>query len=195
VPAKINSFHYLIMAMILVAPDSRRLLDALVLNRTVEPAEPAPVFQRQGFERAAQILFLVFGLFLIGRGMVEGIEHYKSLNPPKPPLYGAWTVEEFTVDGAEVPLFTDPQRWRWAIFQKPGALTVKKMIGSFRTYPLVLDRGLKTMQIGKDRLSIAAPEADVLVLDGILEGRRLRAKLGKMPLKPSFHWLLELDEE
>jgi uncharacterized membrane protein YphA (DoxX/SURF4 family) len=195
VPAKINSFHYLIMALILVAPDARRLLDALVLNRTVEPAEPKPLFQRKNIDRATQALFLVFGLYLIGFSVVEGIERYKSRNPPKPPLYGAWSVEEFAVDGKEVPLFTDPQRWRWAIFQNPGRLTVKTMIGSFHTYPFALDSGGKMMQVGKDRFSLTTPEADVLVLEGNLEGRRLRAKLRRMALRPSFHWLYDPEIE
>jgi uncharacterized membrane protein YphA (DoxX/SURF4 family) len=194
VPAKINSFHYWIMAVILIAPDARRLFDALVLNRTVEPA-PAPLFERGRRERAAQILFLIFGVYLIGVSAVEGIERYRERNPPKPPFYGAWTVEEFTVDGKDVPLFTDPQRWRWAIFQNSGRLTVKTMIGSFHTYPLALDRERKMMQIGKDRFSLAAPEADVLVLEGHLEGRRLRAKLRRMALRPSFHWLYDPEIE
>jgi uncharacterized membrane protein YphA (DoxX/SURF4 family) len=195
VPVKINSFHYLVMALILVAPDARRLWDALVLNHAVEPAVPAPLFQKERFERTARVLFPVFGLYLIGTSVAAGIERYKERNPPKPPFYGAWTVEEFAVDGAEVPVVTDPHRWRWAVFQDPGRLTVKLMIGSFKKYPLALDSGRKTMRLGKDRLAVAAPEEDVLVLDGMLEGRRLRAKLRKMALKPSFQWLYDPEIE
>jgi uncharacterized membrane protein YphA (DoxX/SURF4 family) len=186
VPVKINSFHYWIMTLILIAPDARRLLDALVLNRVTEPAAPVPLFQRPRRERMAQILFLIFGLYLIGTSTVEGIERYRERNPPKPPFYGAWTVEEFAVDGKEVPLNTDPQRWRWAVFQNPGRLTVKNMIGAFHTYPFALHSG---------PFSVAAPEDDVLVLEGALEGRRLRAKLRKMALRPSFHWLYDPEEE
>jgi uncharacterized membrane protein YphA (DoxX/SURF4 family) len=195
VPVKINSLHYWIMALVLIAPDARRLLDALVLNRVVEPAAPAPLFARPRHERAAQILFLIFGLYLMGTSTVEGIERYRERNPLKPPFYGAWTVEEFAVDGKDVPPATDPQRWRWAVFQDPGRLTVKQMIGSFRQYPLAWDRDLKTMRLGKDRLAVAAPEPDVLVLDGALEGRSLRAKLRRMALRPSFHWLYDPEIE
>lgn len=195
VPVKINSFHYWIMALVLIAPDARRLLDALVLNRTVEPAAHAVLFARPRRERAAQILFLLFGLYLIGASAAEGIERYRERNPPKPPFYGAWTVEEFVVDGKAVPPFTDPKQWRWAIFQNPGKLNVKTMIGSYRTYPLGLDRERRTMRLGTDRLSVTAPEPDVLVLDGNLEGRRLRVKLRKMLLRPSFHWLYEGEDE
>lgn len=195
VPAKINSLHYLVMGFILVAPDLRRLADALVFNRVVEPAETPPLFARGGLDRAAQVLLLSFGLVLIGTSFWAGVERYRRQNPPKSPLYGAWSVEEFAVNGKEVPPATDPRRWRWAVFENPGKLTVKQMIGSFHTYPLALDRGMKTMQIGKDRLSIAAPEADVLVLDGNLEGRPLRAKLRRMALRPSFHWLYDPEIE
>ena len=195
VPVKINSFHYWIMALVLIAPDARRLLDALVLNRVVEPAAPVPLFERARRERAAQILFLIFGIYLIGVSAVEGIERYRERNPPKLPFYGSWTVEEFAVDGKDVPLHTDPQRWRWAVFQDAGRLTVKQMIGSFRQYPLAWDRDLKTMRLGKDRLSVAAPEPDVLVLEGALEGRPLRAKLRRMALRPSFHWLYDPEIE
>jgi pyrimidine operon attenuation protein/uracil phosphoribosyltransferase len=42
----------------------------------------------------------------------------------------------------------------------------------------------KTMTLGASAsaFSFQQPEKDVLILDGVLEGRRVRAKLRKMPL-------------
>src|SRR6185369_10228156 len=38
VPVKINSSHYLVMCVVLLWPDLRRLVDVLVLHRPTQPA-------------------------------------------------------------------------------------------------------------------------------------------------------------
>jgi hypothetical protein len=45
VPVKIYSTHLVMMAVMIVLPDARRLLNLLVLNRTVEPAAQSGIWQ------------------------------------------------------------------------------------------------------------------------------------------------------
>jgi uncharacterized membrane protein YphA (DoxX/SURF4 family) len=219
VPVKIMSFHYLLMAVILVAPDLRRLADMFVFNRAVAPAPaPPPLFVRRRLDAAVQVLFCLFGLYSIIMGIPGGIERYKRQNPPQPPLYGGWWTEELTIDGAEG--LADPEGWRRVIFQNPGAMTIELTRGKRQGYALQLDTAAKRMTIeqvqsdakgqplldaaGKPKklpgwrgdLSYAEPEAYILVLDGIVGGRRLHARMRKMAaFSKEFHWIIDPTDE
>jgi hypothetical protein len=220
VPVKIMSFHYLVMGILLAAPDLRRLADLFLFNRAVAPAQTPPLFARRWLDRTAQIFLVLLGLYSIVLGVVEGIERYKRQNPPRPPLYGVWSVEEAAVDGVAVPPSVDPEGWRWVLFDKPGSMTVELARGSRRSHALHLDAAAKRLALeryqrsaegkpvldaaGNPRkepgwtadLSFAEPEAGVLVLDGTLEGHRKRMKLRKMTLLTErFHWIIDPPKE
>jgi uncharacterized membrane protein YphA (DoxX/SURF4 family) len=224
VPVKIMSFHYLAMAMILAAPDLRRLADLLLFDRAVAPPRRPPLFLRPRLDRAAQILFFLFGVYTIGLGVVEGIARYKERNVPRPPLFGVWAVEETTVDGVAVPPSSDPVRdpeaWRFVAFDRPGSMSVELARGARRVYALQADPAAKRLTLGKTRrdaqgspvldaagrpqkepgwtaeLSFAEPSPGALVLDGSLDGHRRRMKLRKMPLlRDRFHWITDPPKE
>ena len=60
-------------------------------------------------------------------GLDNAAERYKRFHPPRPPLYGLWSVEGFAVDGKDVPLFTDPDRWRLVMFAQAGTVRVEEI--------------------------------------------------------------------
>lgn len=217
VPVKIMSFHLLVMSLLLLAPDLPRLADLFLFNRTVPPAPPPPpLFADKVLDRVPHIFLFVFGLYVIGLGIVGGIERYKERNPPRPPLYGAWSVEEPGAKEEEEPPSTEADRWRWVVIQRPGGLFVEHASGARRPYALDLDVAKKSMTLwdyqrgpdgkmlqdaaGKGRrlpgpkaeLTFTQPEADTLVLDGILDGQRQQVRLRKMALiGQRFHWVLD----
>ena len=184
VPVKLPSLHLLVMAVILVAPDLRRLADVFLFHRRAEPSRVPPLFQRKWLDRIPHILLFLAGLTMIKSGLELSAERYEEFHPPRPPLYGLWSVEGFARDGKEVPLYTEPDRWRLVRIQRPGSLAVERMAGSWKTYKLALDIQKKTMTLGPSQgtFSFHQPERDVLVLDGQLEGHRLRARLRMAPL-------------
>lgn len=200
-PAKGYLSCLLLMSLVLASPDLRRLGNLFLFNRAVDPAEaPPPLFARKGLDRAPQVLLVLFALIVIGRSLGLAAGQYQKNHPPKPPLHGVWSVEELVVDGEEVPMSTDANRWRWVIFEHPGALDVEPTIGTRQRYPLDLDMKKKTMRLGdlgeRGELSFQETEPDVLLLDGQVDGRRTRATLRKMPLVGDrFHWILEPEEE
>jgi hypothetical protein len=220
VPVKIMSFHYLVMGILLVAPDLHRLANLFIFNRPVETAEVRPLFARKRLDHAVQILFFVFGLYMIGTNIRDGIKLHKERNPPRPPLYGVWSVEEMAVDGKDVPLATATDQWRWVTLEKPGEMRLELKTGSRESYAVNLDRAAKRMTLAKYQkdpqgkpvpdargkpqrdpnwrgdLSFNEPETDVLVLDGTLDGHRTHAKLLRMPLiGKGFHWILDPPKE
>ena len=167
-PWKLPSFLLLLMAVLLIAPDLRRLADLLVFDRAVEPVEET----RSRFDRLVPLL----GLAVIVWSSVSAIREYRQLDRPTPPIspmYGVWNVEE------------GPETWRRVIFEKPGVLDVEHAIGSRTSY-----------RIDPDDLTFDRPEPGVLLLDGEVAGLRTRAKLRRMNLLGDrFHWILDPEEE
>ena len=169
VPVKLPSLMMVVMAVILIAPDLRRLANVFLFNRRAEPARVPPLFENRWLDRIPHVLLLLYGLYAIHMGFGRAARQYESFHPPRPPLYGLWSVESFARDGREVPPFTDPESWRLVLFERPGALSVEQMAGRWQNYEL-------------EPFSFTRPEKDVVVLDGQLEGRKLRVTLRKMPL-------------
>ncbi len=211
VHVKLYSMHLLFMALVLVAPDVPRLADLFLWNRRVEPAVDPPLSSHPWRNRLPHILLVLLGLYSIGTNWTEAQARYRQFHPPRPPFYGVWTVEEFTVDGRDVPLFTAPERWRFLLFQKPRALTVELMIGARRGYSLALDRKNRRMVLGPPQpdvgppqplpgsptaFSFTNPESDLLILDGQVDGHPTHAKLREMPLLATgFHWFFNPPKE
>src|SRR5581483_2346081 len=53
VPVKILSFHLLLLSVILLLPELRRLSDVMIFNRKVEPVKPVPLFTAKWPKRIA----------------------------------------------------------------------------------------------------------------------------------------------
>jgi len=94
VPVKLFSFHLIVMSLFLLAPDMRRLLNVLVLNRTAEPSSVPPLGKTPKAQRIWMIAQVVFGVWLIGAAMQSSIQAWSTYGggAPKSPLYGIWNV-------------------------------------------------------------------------------------------------------
>ena len=184
-PFKLYLFHLLLMSVLLIAPDLRRLGRLILLNRTVEPAVEPPLSARG---RLAQALLVLISLGVIGWSVQDAVRRYRKLNPPRPPLYGVWSVENVAGASADAGV----RQWRSVVFADPRALDAVLKVGTRERHALALDMKSKTMILDhRVALNLAEPEADVLVLDGLWDGRPTRAKLRRMRLTtPWFHWIL-----
>ncbi len=208
VPVKLMSLHFLVMALLLIAPDASRLAGVFFFNRRVEPARIAPVFSRRWLAWAPHAVVLLFGLWSVHASFQQAGRMYREHHPPKPPLYGFWSVEELAVDGKTVPTVTVPDRWRWVQVSAPGSFNVQLVDGSWVRYTLDVDRERKTLRLWRSKrdargtvlrnvqgtpqaeLSFRGPDPDLLLLEGELDGRPMRARLRKVPLlRGSFHWI------
>jgi uncharacterized membrane protein YphA (DoxX/SURF4 family) len=207
VPVKLISLHFLVMALLLIAPDAPRLAGVFFFNRRVEPARVAPLFTRKWLDRAPHAALFLFGLWSLHTSFQNAGKTYSEHHPPRPPLYGFWSVEELDLDGKAVPTPV-PDRWRWVMVSKPGGLSVQLVNGSWERYALDLDRERKTLRLWKARLdskgtmvrnvqgrpraelSFRRPDPDLLLLEGRLDGRPIRARLRKAALlRGDFHWI------
>lgn len=208
VPVKLMSLHFLVMALLLIAPDVPRLAGVFFFDRRVEPSRVAPLFARKWLDRAPHAALFLFGLWSIHVSFHQAASTYAQHHPPRPPLYGFWSVEELAVDGKLVPMAAVPDRWRWVQVFKSGSLSVQLQDGSWERYRLDLDRERQSLRLWKTKpgskgavapnvqrgpqaeLSFRRPDPDLLLLEGVLDGRPVRARLRKALLsRGSFHWI------
>src|SRR5258706_6871036 len=120
VSVKLYSTQLLLEALVLVAPDARRLLDLLIFNRVVAAGEVRPLFRRRALETGSLVArtllvawFVVFTLqWVVDTSKLARIDQQS-------PLRGVWEVDELTDNGvARPPLTQDAPRWRRALLDK-----------------------------------------------------------------------------
>ncbi|MEU2029953.1 DoxX family protein [Nocardia amamiensis] len=210
VPVKILSFHLLLLCLVVLAPQARRLANVLVLERASEPATQPALFGSRRANRIVAALQVALGLWiLIGAAQISWQAWRETNGAPKPPLYGIWTVGEFTSAVHPLPpLTTDENRWRRVIFDRPDA-SVQKMDDSFMPVVADIDDAAQTLVLMQPPRSADAlpnrlasftfsqPTADTLLLTGELNGTPVRLSLDRLdltsfPLRSrGFHWVQE----
>ena len=183
VPVKLFSFHLVLMCMILLAPDARRLFNFLVLKRPTEPPAERPLFSNRIGRRLAIAAQLAFGAWMLWGAY--GSSKIAYSNSPRmvarPPLYGVWTIDRMTIDGVErAPLLTDYDRWRRLVVQAPGAILFQRMDDTFTSYGAKVDIAANNIAIStvKEKeagnLKIEQSPPGKMILDGEISGRRYR---------------------
>jgi hypothetical protein len=180
-----------------------------LLNRATIPADRSgPRFSRRWVRVAAlsfQILFVGYTLFNSLHGEWQAYQTTR-VHPKRPPIYGLYDVEQFTLNGKQLPpLETDPARWRKLIAEFPGSITIKMMNGTTKGYPAAYNDDKKTLTLTdpKDEkvtytLTYSRSGPNYLNLEGILANDRLSMLLVKadeskfLLLNRGFHWINEL---
>lgn len=133
VPVKLFSTHLLLLAVLLLVPDVRRLVDVLVLGRGTHAVELRGPFTTVRRRRTWMVAkgFVVF--VLVGRSFAAGLLGWiETQAEPVPPAY---TVERFTSDGVERPaLVDDSLRWHRVLLGAHGSFLVAQMDGTMTRY-------------------------------------------------------------
>jgi|HubBroStandDraft_2_1064218.scaffolds.fasta_scaffold50388_2 hypothetical protein len=205
VPRKIFSIHLLLMCLILLIPDMRRLANVLVFNRPTDAVLQVPLIDDKLLNRAAvfaQVIFGVYILWLAGGQSLKDVRENRKTVPT--PIRGVWIVDEFTEDGvARPPLLTDAVRWQTVVFDKPDLLTIVSMDGDRGSYYMQLD-GLNKVQLWnltdsrRRAILLLHPQSDLLYLDGQLDGHSITAKMKRVDstdesrfplLNKGLHWV------
>lgn len=198
VPVKILSSHLLLMSLVLLAPGARRLVDALVLGRGVGPAPSAPLFDAPRRDRAARVAQVLLGAWVTVSCAVfnAALWHQVGDGRAKPPLYGIWTVTDFTSDGKTLPpLLDDEFRWQRVVFDVPGVMTQQRMDGDLVDVPVTVDGDVLT--IGDTGQFTVERADDDLRLRGTLDGKAVDVRLHRQRVEDftlrsrGFHWVQE----
>ncbi len=210
VSVKLFSINLLLAAVFLAGPDFTKLARFFVLNRPMEPAEASgPTFHRRWLATtvvAFKLLFITANLYQSGSYWYERYQSQMA-HPPRPALYGLYDVEAFIQNGHErLALTTDPTRWRRVIidFFPPKVMQVQMMDDSFRPYQVEYDKAGESVTVisgtensKKYRLECSRPDADHLVMQGMLASDSMTVRMKRMDpskfflLGRGFEWIQE----
>ena len=115
IPVKIYSFHLLVTALVIAAPDVPRLVRMFLLNRPVPRADLRGPWTNRALRRTAlgvKIAWVGCTVPLMFWQMRQMAELYGP-DAPTGEFHGTWEVREFRRDGVELPpVVTDGSRWR-----------------------------------------------------------------------------------
>ncbi|MFI6221806.1 DoxX family protein [Nocardia salmonicida] len=209
VPVKMLSGHLLLMGLVLLAPQARRMTNFLVLERDSEPAVQPPLFRSERANRWATVVQVAVGLWITVGMIFAGMESWREYGggAPKPELYGIWEVSEFSIEAAPIPpLTTDPVRWQRLVIDV-GTAGYQRMDDTIVPVLATTDLAANTMTLaaaptGPDRtpapyatFTVDRPSADKLTLRGELDGRPATVTLDRLdferfPLRSTgFRWV------
>jgi uncharacterized membrane protein YphA (DoxX/SURF4 family) len=204
VPVKILSFHLLLMALFLMAPEAPRLVRFFVGRQSVERSREAPLFKTARRNRIALGLQIAFALWLLGLNFCGGYSGWKQYGAgrTRPPFYGIWDIGKMTVDGVErAPLATDLDRWRRMIFDYESFASVETPDDDTKMYHVKVDAEKKTLEISREddpkrsaHFTFDRSAPDVMALEGEIDGKPVRMELKRederkfVLLNRGFHW-------
>jgi hypothetical protein len=207
VPVKLFSFHLILMALFLLAPELPRLANFFFLHRPADPSTQPPLFAARRANRIAVAVQVVFGILLIAANVYTSVKAWHTYGGarPKSALYGIWNVDQLSIDGQlRSPLLTDYDRWRRVIFDFTDGVTFQRMDDSFTRFAAVIDANARTIALTKpsDKNSNAAltyvrPAPDQLILDGTMDSHKVHMQLQLfdrnkfMLVNRGFHWIQE----
>jgi hypothetical protein len=206
-PVKLYSLHILLVCFFLVLPDARRLVNFLLLNRSVARSPETTLFNHRRLNAGALVAQLTLGGFLVCSYLYRTHDYEKRNfgTDSRPPFYGIWIVDEFILGGKVLaPLLTDETRWQRVVFQFPKEVGIQSMNGSWTGYWLRQDMAKKTFAMEKPNdpnseleFTFFNPDSRSLSLEGSDGGNEIRVKLHRVDEKQfalvgaGFHWINE----
>jgi uncharacterized membrane protein YphA (DoxX/SURF4 family) len=167
-PARILVACVMLMALFVLVPDVRRLVNFFVLHRPEEPKRAQPAIREPRLHYLGMGIQWGLGVWtLVATLSLAGTMHRQTTSAPlNNPLYGIWKVDEFVTDGeVHPPLLTDKLRWqRLVIDSGPEQVIVMVQDMNADFFPYVA-----TIDASKSSLSIKnASNANLKSMEGLL---------------------------
>jgi len=205
VSAKLYALQLLVMAVLIAAPNARRLAAAAMGFATAE-IEPRPRMSPR-WERTERIGKIAVLCAMACNLYVSFSRELAARNVPIHELSGTWIVDSFVADGVEhPPLTTDRERWQ-KVSANPTRLWLVSMTGERDGSILQVDeerRRLLLTRAGQD--DGKTPETEIwkytrtgpdhLVIDGAHLGKELHVTLHLAPepllVTRGFHWITDV---
>jgi hypothetical protein len=205
VPVKLYSFHYLVMACFLAAPELPRLVNVLVLGRAVQALALAPLLGSRRFDRLAVSFRTLLVAAMLASQIQGGYKRWHDAYSALPVRVGSrWDVVSMRIDRKE-PNKSDPLMWTWLEFSNKAILRLAGPTPPPFPYRITWKPDSKQLILSKfgDPTSLATfaynlPESDKLELRGTMDGKAIIATLQRAPEKQhpltnrGFHWVQEL---
>jgi len=198
VGVRLNATIYVLMALVLLAPEAGRLANLFFMNQPVPPSDFARASTAGWRRRLGPVVKAAVVVVIVGRSVrtvyLEYLEQLDSLLL-RPALYGIYDVEEFSRDGVLIPA-GGKDRWQRFIVSEGGVTAIQWAAGG------VMERYESKDDAGSGVLTLTAqpPESRVITLrytkepenrllvagrigDGDVQARLRAVDLTKLPLR------------
>jgi hypothetical protein len=181
VGAKVCVLHLLAMAVFLVVPVSKRLLDVFVRHRSVPALDLGAPRPRRLV--AAKIAFIALALCV--EGVPVGRYYFTERDgAPLPPLYGAYEVVELRRAGERIPpLLTDASYWHLLTVDRRRT-SVTMANGSRVQFARTFDpEDRMKLEADASVVSVTRADGDELNLEGTFKGSSIVARARRVDPK------------
>jgi hypothetical protein len=202
VPVKLYSSHLLAMAIFVLLPDVRRVVNLFILNRPTESAPVEPFFRRPLWHRGALVVASLFLIAVVGTSLYQSYDQRRNFIARRSPLYGVWDVEEFSL--GQSTSTADAERWRRMIFDSPGRVAVQTPTSPNERFLSQWDEEKRTLTLRRRDdpswntvLTYERVSPEVITLAGMLNGLQMTARLHRTEERKflltdrGFHWINE----
>ncbi|APQ16033.1 hypothetical protein [Maribacter hydrothermalis] len=127
VPVKLFSSQLLLMAIIIIVPDIKRLWNVIVFNKATKKIEFENYFKSRKWAIRATILKWAIVILILFNSISYTTGIY-SKNIDKPELYGLYEVNLFKRNRDTVPpILNNEKRWRHVFFEYPNTTQFSTM--------------------------------------------------------------------
>ena len=206
IPVKLLSVHLVLIAMILLLADRKRVMNFFFRNKTAEK-----VVHRFNFKNKTLVKLISIGKILILAIVViavavQSLVQFEAQDQlkMKSEFYGIWETQLFVKNNDTLPpLLTDSYRWRYLILDQKRKAVVKKMNDSLDRY--IFEANSELHEIVIRRASDSIPQwfsynfldAQQLQLRGAVDGDSLFIRFKQKPessfrlINREFHWVNE----
>ena len=182
------SFHLVLLSLLLLAPESRRLADVFLFDRPTGASTQPQLFASRRANRIGLAAQVIVGFYLVMTYAYINWVYWSAAGDgsPRSPLYGIWNVEQLSVDGGlSPPALNDyDRRWRRVIFDAPNAVAFQRVDDSFARYGARIDVNKHALELSKGNsrnwkaeFTFERPAEDQLILDGHMDGHKIHAQL------------------
>jgi hypothetical protein len=190
VPVKLFSFHMVVLSLILIAPDAKRLV--------------AQICSAGARTRPAAVAQVAFGAYIVAIGLYGSAQawHTYGGGVPTPAIYGIWDVDAMTIDGvSHAPLLSDPERWRRIVVDRATSITFVRLDDTLARYRMQLDTEKNAIVLSaadknwSAHFSLTRPSPAHLVLDGSMGGHAVHMETTRYDpsrfnlVSRGFHWV------
>ena len=207
VPVKVFSFHLMLMALFLLAPDCQRLVNFLLRDRAAAPPARPELFKSLRANRIAFAVQVVFGLWMIGSSLYGARSSWQTYGGgrSKSALYGIWNIDELSIDGqVRSPLLTDYDRFRRAVFDFQERMAFQRMDETLASYGAAINTSNNTLTLTKftdknwkANFTFQRTAPDQLMLDGQMDNHKMHMQLHLVDrnkfllVNRGFNWIQE----
>jgi len=151
VTVKMFAIHLMLMVMVLLLDDAKRLFNVLLFNRTAVPRQDLPLISNPRYRIPGYaVKTLLIGYVLIATLQFSGeIRDNRLNNLKQDTLHNKYIVDQFVINSDTLPpLRGDKARWDEVLIgssYSPTRMTIKDMSGSSKFYVYEADTVSKSL--------------------------------------------------